>query len=315
MASKLDRADKSDAGVVSAGNPLTAEEMVPSEITLLRPPLLLIFTLLMPQPKKTMPTVKAPKHRRSATCRIRRINRPRDQSGLQGLDMENLERIQIPPGHFCPEFEEGLTRASVPLSHEIYVKRPRLLSWGPEDRGSVAALVLQEAKVCEILKMHPHPNIARCRGCLVENGRITGLCFTNYKSDLKKTLAERKDIMEKEKLAYCKAIEEGMRHLHELGLAHNDINPSNIMMDDGRPVVIDFDSARPIGEKLGDKAGTFKWELEGAESSEVDNDLYGLVKIQEVTLQVKPHEAKPEVEFIEKAAKRWFGDRMLRTND
>lgn len=205
---------------------------------------------------------------------------------LKGLDVEGLERIRIPPEDFCPQFKEGLTRASVPLPGEPYVKRPRLLSWDPEARGSgIAALVLQEAEVCEILKKHPHPNLAQYLGCLVEDGRITGLCFTRYKSDLEKALSERKDITEKEKLAYSKAIEDGIRHLHQLGLAHNDINPSNIMMDGEKPVIIDFDSARPIGEKLGDKAGTFEWELEGAEFSGPENDLYGLNKIREVTLQ------------------------------
>ncbi len=216
------------------------------------------------------------------------------ESELKGLDMDDLERIRIPPEHFCPEFKESLTRAPVPLSGGIYVKRPRLLSWDVKDRGSIAALVLQEAEVCEILKKQPHPNIAQYHGCLVENGRITGLCFTKYTSDLERTLAKRKDITEGEKLAYSKAIEDGIRHLHQLGLAHNDIKPSNIMMDGEKPVVIDFDSTRPIGKKLGDKAGTFEWELEGAEFSEPENDLYGLKKIQEVTLQVKAQEVKPE---------------------
>jgi serine/threonine protein kinase len=180
----------------------------------------------------------------------------------------------------------------VRLPREIYVKRSRLLSWDPEDCGSIAALVLQEAEVCEILKKHPHPNIAQYHGCLVENGRITGLCFTNYKSDLERTLAKKKkkDITEKEKLAYSKGIGDGIRHLHQ----HNDINLSNMMIDGEKPVVIDFDSSRPIGEKLGDKVGTFEWELEGAEFSEPENDMYGLKKIQEVTLQVKSQEAKPE---------------------
>jgi hypothetical protein len=57
-----------------------------------------------------------------------------------------------------------------------------------------------------------------------------------------------------------------------------------------KPVVIDFDSMRPIGEKLGEKRGTFQWELEGAGFSEPENDWHGLNKIQEVTLKVKAQE-------------------------
>ena len=208
------------------------------------------------------------------------------ESRLKGLVVEGLERIRIPVEHFCPQFKEGLTPAPAPLPGEIYVKKARLISWDPEDSGSIAALVLHEAEVCEILRKHPHPNLAQYHGCLVDNGRIIGLCFTKYTSDLERTLSERKDITEKEKLAYSKAIEDGIRHLHQLGIVHNDINPSNIMMDGEKPVIIDFDSTRPIGAKLGDKAGTFEWKLEGAEFSEPENDLYGLNKIQEVTFQL-----------------------------
>lgn len=132
----------------------------------------------------------------------------------------------------------------------------------------------------------PHPNVAQYHGCLVENGRITGLCFTKYTSDLTKMLA-RKDITEAERLTLLVGVENGVRHLHRLGLAHNDINPSNIMMEGNKPVIIDFDSGRPIGEKLGSKAGTFDWELEDAETSETKNDMFSLNKVEELILQVK----------------------------
>jgi serine/threonine protein kinase len=42
-----------------------------------------------------------------------------------------------------------------------------------------------------------------------------------------------------------------IKHLHSLGLVHNDINPANIMLDeDGTLILIDFDSCRYIGESL-----------------------------------------------------------------
>ncbi|KAG6245556.1 hypothetical protein E4U23_005282 [Claviceps purpurea] len=38
-------------------------------------------------------------------------------------------------------------------------------------------------------------------------------------------------------------IERDVRHLHSLGIVHNDISPANIMFDElDRPVIIDFDS-------------------------------------------------------------------------
>lgn len=151
------------------------------------------------------------------------------------------------------------------LSPDVYVKRLSLISWDPQDSGSIAALVLQETEACEILK-HPHPSVAKYHGCFVEDGGIVGLCFAYYTQTITQWLNRETNVTDPDRLACCRALESGIRHLHRLGLAHNDINPSNIVMDsENRPVIIDFDSARPIGEELGSKAGTVGWELEDAE--------------------------------------------------
>lgn len=48
-------------------------------------------------------------------------------------------------------------------------------------------------------------------------------------------------------------VERGVHHLHALGLVHGDVNPSDIMEDKScnRAVLADFDSCRPVGERLG----------------------------------------------------------------
>jgi serine/threonine protein kinase len=51
----------------------------------------------------------------------------------------------------------------------------------------------------------------------------------------------------------------GIQHLHSLGLIYCDINPTNILMNGGTPIIGDFDSCRREGEKLGFKAGTRGW--------------------------------------------------------
>lgn len=38
----------------------------------------------------------------------------------------------------------------------------------------------------EVLRLHPHPNAARYHGCVVEDGKITGLCFDRYSMTLSK---------------------------------------------------------------------------------------------------------------------------------
>lgn len=78
----------------------------------------------------------------------------------------------------------------------------------------------------------------------------------------------------------------GIRHLHSLGLVHNDINPRNIMVDDSdRAVIIDFDTCYHQGQKLGPKAGTWGWFMEGVEYASVDNDFFGLSKLREYMLE------------------------------
>jgi hypothetical protein len=195
------------------------------------------------------------------------------------LNTASLDITPIPSEHFCPKIEHNITEVLDVRPH-THIKRPSLLYWEPSatNPATIAEIVLQEAEVCEVLKRNPHPNIAQYYGCLVEAERIIGLCFVKYNSTISKrligsSLAEREACME--------GIERGVFHLHQLGLIQNDLNQSNIMMDGDVPVIIDFDSCRRKGERLGYKAGTDNWELKGAEFAEPENDLYSLAKIRD----------------------------------
>lgn len=193
------------------------------------------------------------------------------------LDISSLELTPIPREHYCPEFEDELTRAQ---DGEGYVKRPNLImreSCG-NDPAWLAELVLQEVKVCEIIKKNPHPNIVQYLGCLVDDGRITGICLKNYPTSLTEKLVNC-DITQRK--SYYDGVVTGVRHLHKLGLIHNDLCPQNIMMDGETPVIIDFDSCRPTGERLGRKIGTPGWEMEGSVWAREENDLYSLKKLEE----------------------------------
>jgi hypothetical protein len=46
---------------------------------------------------------------------------------------------------------------------------------------------MNEIRICEVLKEHPHPNIAQYLGGIVQNNRIKDLVFTKYQI----TLADR----------------------------------------------------------------------------------------------------------------------------
>ncbi len=205
----------------------------------------------------------------------------RRYSSTSEVDPSELDIVPIPASQIWPPFPIDFTRAPEPLPQNCYVKRPSLLHYN-ETRASteLSDLLLNEAQTCEILRKSPHPNIARYLGCIVNDDKITGLCFVKYGM----TLSERvhKDARPFDGDLCLKRIEEGVQHLHNLSLIHNDINPTNIVMDEDIPIIIDFDSCRREGDKLGFKAGTRGWTDEGFKFARRENDQYGLLKLQDL---------------------------------
>ncbi|KAH6888501.1 hypothetical protein B0T10DRAFT_488301 [Thelonectria olida] len=92
-----------------------------------------------------------------------------------------------------------------------------------------------------------------------------------------------------ERTRYCEGIEAGIRHLYQLGLIHRDINPTNIIMDGDTPVIIDFDSCVPVGEKLGEKTATPDWQPKEGNFTTAERNFYGLKKLKDFIL----HDIKP----------------------
>lgn len=152
---------------------------------------------------------------------------------------------RIPPDEIYPEYQANLT-----LAPSIYLKAPNLGTYNTITAGQIAQQLLHEAEIYERFKRHPHPSIGEYLGCVIDDGRITRLALVKYEY----TLLDRIEDTSRPKLDREKcmeAIESGVRHIHKLGLAHNDLNPTNIMFKkDDSPVIIDFDTCIPIGEKL-----------------------------------------------------------------
>lgn len=73
----------------------------------------------------------------------------------------------------------------------------------------------------------------------------------------------------------------GLRTVHARGCAHVDLKPANVVLRDGRPVLLDFGSARPVGAqqppgRLIGSPGYAAPELEAGEPISAAMDLYGL---------------------------------------
>lgn len=146
----------------------------------------------------------------------------------------------------------------------------------------------REITVCELLRKHPHPNIAAYYGCQETRGRVSGLCFKRYRTTLLEEYmpqslnkgnfpSTRHGVVNVNRArAYLEDILKGIRHLHSLGLVHNYVNPANIMLDgDGTAVLVDLDSCRRIGESLGETRTkrTHHWHDPGVDIALVKNDM------------------------------------------
>jgi serine/threonine protein kinase len=211
----------------------------------------------------------------------------------------------IPPESYAPLFptDGSLLKAPNLLPANTFIKRPRLTGFDRNvDQGhpnAIAEAIMSEAKVCQILRHNPHPNIAEYRGCEVSReGRITGLCWNKLGDSLMQRVNPNfygKGIFKCNpgildgKDSILDKVKAGIRHLHRLGLVHNDINPTNIMFDkDDNPVIIDFDSCTPIGQSLKGVGRTYQWFDEDVCIATPSNDLDALEEICEWLSEGRP---------------------------
>lgn len=164
-----------------------------------------------------------------------------------------------------------------------YVKQTGF-NWYEEGNGegvgyNIPKALLDETLIMERLSKIPHPHIVHYYGCRVARGYITAILLER----LDKTLMQYISTPEFEaldKTRFCEALEDAVEYIHALGLAHNDINPHNIMVRDGMPVLIDFDSCQPVGMRL-QSLGSEGWYEEFFTTSAQSHDVYALRKIRE----------------------------------
>jgi serine/threonine protein kinase len=176
-----------------------------------------------------------------------RSTKPRHPNQLQNLQQIQTEDIG-------PKVQEAWAVTSEQSCHFKAPGLNVLHDPGLEDS------MRHEVEINEILRRNPHPNIATYYGCRVANGRVTGLCFKRYKATMYQRVnpdyLNKDDFRSSARLQVNDAVRNGLaglldaiKHLHLLGLVHNDLNPSNIMFDElDVPVIIDF--GRRIGESL-----------------------------------------------------------------
>ncbi|KAF2224974.1 kinase-like domain-containing protein [Elsinoe ampelina] len=179
-----------------------------------------------------------------------------------------------------PKAQSSFTIALRSKYRDCYLKRPKLALFSPsEDDVTVPTLLREEAETMEFLRKRPHPNIARYHGCSVRRGYVVGLLLERHEATLEDAIKANED--NHDKVKWIADIESGIEHLHTLGLAHNDLNPTNIMIDKhGRAIIIDFGSCKPFGAML-ITAGTPGWvDDEDFATSERSHDEIALKKLK-----------------------------------
>jgi hypothetical protein len=202
---------------------------------------------------------------------------PQRMSEVDEIEVLNLLR-PVPLENINPLIPEGFTQVRLdPVTHNMndyYLKAPSFMCEDSEPgRTFVADCLLNEAKVLEQLRGHPHPNIAQYYGCVAKDGRITQICLKRYQCSLA-DYAER-SLSQQQRQDIYEGVVAAVKHLHSLGLAHNDICPHNVCVDEGgRPAIVDFDSCLPFGEKL--FKGVAADAYGGHQVSAKENDLQGL---------------------------------------
>jgi serine/threonine protein kinase len=127
----------------------------------------------------------------------------------------------------------GLDKAAV------YIKRTGLKFW-PEFifRGRfIRNQLLQEALTMERIcksSWGPHPCIVQYHGCRIHRGRITNVVLENVGEHTLDYIAycepDRSIFEGLDRDAFIAGVESAVTYLHSLGMAHNDINPYNIMV-------------------------------------------------------------------------------------
>lgn len=215
-------------------------------------------------------------------------------------DADVLQYLEpVPAENIFPLMPEDFTIAPAFDASKHYLKAPQFTY---DDRAPgdtfVADCLLREASVLERLMKHPHPSIVTYYGCVVRDKRITHLCLERYPRSLPQLEQTKLSSTERQQLR--KQVEDGINHLHSLGLAHNDINPGtvaeyivesiarehfadlasdNICIDaDGCAVIVDFDSCLPFGEAL--MKGVSGAASDKTPLSDPENDFKGLRDIE-----------------------------------
>ncbi|KAF1957304.1 kinase-like protein, partial [Byssothecium circinans] len=182
-----------------------------------------------------------------------------------------------------PRFNAATMTLADPYISNTYVKHANMIAYGDsmfsESQRPISVLN-REIATCEYLRQHPHPHVCGYLGMQVNpQGYVFGLVFERFQFNLSQVVAQN-FLFDGDTI--CDQIENGINHMHSLGLVHCDIKPDNIFVDvkNMRAVVGDFDSTHKRGETLSLRVGTYGWTSDRFFKAHRENDFHGLGMIR-----------------------------------
>lgn len=182
-----------------------------------------------------------------------------------------------------PKASHDITLATSSDETKSYIKRRQAHCLLNEyETPLVPQTLLDEVHILEQLAKHPHPNIVQYHGCVVDRGHITGTTLDRFPRTLDQRFSLHDDDASSfDDQKFERELRSAISHIHGLGLAHNDLNPSNIGLDEqDRAIVIDWGSCKAFGEGLL-SAGTPGWIEDDYDVSKQEHDLLAVEKLVE----------------------------------
>ncbi|OAX35710.1 hypothetical protein K503DRAFT_350809 [Rhizopogon vinicolor AM-OR11-026] len=148
-------------------------------------------------------------------------------NGSFDIDIDSLPITTPIPMHiFKGRWDPSLTESPPLTPVDSFLKRPAILLPDGYDTDeshkrdltrTPGDFLVQEAKVYEILKQHPHPNIGVYYGCVREGDYLTALCLKKYGRTLMDAVWTKDPTLNH--TAILEGLSKGLQFLHDtLGL-------------------------------------------------------------------------------------------------
>ena len=202
--------------------------------------------------------------------------------------LQNVDLANLPPNTPIDDRYRVIERLGHPGSFAVAYKvldtlddTVLVLKLVTRDRRSVYERLRQEYKTLRQIPEHPHIVKVIFAGHLKDDTPF--IIFEYVAGKDVEHLLESKVLTLEESIQIAQQTAIGLAHLHQHGVYHQDIKPSNLLLTDQGIRIIDFNIAVSDSDEVTISAGTrkymspdFKPRLEPTTDEKIDRDLYAL---------------------------------------